>query len=195
MMALPPQNWFQSFTGRHIAVDQPNPEVVDINDIAHALSNLCRWGGHSNVFYSIAEHGIRLARLLPPDLKMIGLLKDAPKAYVGEAQRPLKRLPAMEGWRDLRDRWALAIGGAFALGQGIRFQPALVREYDERLTHAEKRDLLGPGDARESCNLRLAKCVESIAPMTPRQALSVFLSDFETYKQVTNFEDEGQEAP
>lgn len=188
-MAHDKQNWFQALSGQRIVVDQPDPAVVDIDDIASALGNLPRWGGHTPNFYSIAEHGIRLARLLPPDLKMVGLLRDAAKAYVGELQRPIKRLPQMEGWRDLRDRWALAIGTALGLGQGIRFPPALVREYSERLTHAERRDLQRPGDGRELANLRLAKCVEPIIAMNPWEAQKVFLKDFDAYKKLTIFED------
>jgi hypothetical protein len=187
-MAFDKTHWFQSLNGQKIIVDQPDFAVVDIRDIAGSLSKLCRWGGHCYDFYSIAEHGIRLSRLMPPDLKMVALLKDAPKAYVGELQRPTKRLPQMEGWRDLRDRWALAIGTAFKLGQGIRFPPALVREYDERLTHAERRDLLLPGDGRELANLAIARCVEPITPMAPAEAASLFVSCFEAYKPVTVFE-------
>lgn len=124
-MALEKQNWFQSFTGRRIVVDQPDHQVVCIDDIANALANIPRWGGHT-AFYSLAEHGIRLARLLPADLRLVGLLRDAAKAYVGELQRPIKRLPQMEGWRELRDRWSLAIGTAFGLGQLIQIGRAHV---------------------------------------------------------------------
>ena len=41
----------------------PNPADVRIEDIAHALSNQCRFAGHSHTFYSVAEHCVRVSQL------------------------------------------------------------------------------------------------------------------------------------
>jgi uncharacterized protein len=180
--------WFQTRTGKRIDVNDPNPELVDIKDIAGALSHMPRWGGHTNAFYSIAEHGVRLAQLVPPDLRMVALLKDAAKAYVGELQRPVKRLPAMEGWRSLRDRWALAIGTAFRLGQRLRFPDRLIREYDERLNHAERISLFGPGDERERANITQAKVAGAIVAMSPDDAYTRFLQVYAEAHDYTVFE-------
>lgn len=180
--------WFQTFTGKRIDLCAPDPKLVDIKDIAKALSNMPRWGGQTAAFYSIAEHGIRLAGMVPPDLGMAALLKDAAKAYVGELQRPVKRLPDMEGWRSLRDRWSLVIGTAFGLGQRIRFPDRLIREYDERLNHAERIALIGVGPERERANVTQSRVAGDIVPMSPDDAYTRFLQVYAGTHKFTVFE-------
>jgi len=73
-------------------VFNPNPEDIKIIDIAHALSNLCRYGGHSPKFYSVAQHCV-LCSLQPgtPKEQMEYLLHDASEAYLVDMPRPIKR--------------------------------------------------------------------------------------------------------
>lgn len=69
------------------------PEDIDIEEIAHSLSNLCRYGGHCNKFYSVAEHSIRCCYRSPnKQLRMWCLLHDAAEAYIGDITGPLKSL-------------------------------------------------------------------------------------------------------
>ena len=49
-------DWMQTYSGKRYYPVDPRIEDVDINDIAHALSHLCRYGGHCSRFYSVAEH-------------------------------------------------------------------------------------------------------------------------------------------
>ena len=86
-----------------------NPKVEDIHilDIARALSNICRFGGHTSSFYSVAEHSIITAEILEQKnankiTVLAGLLHDATEAYMGDMPRPIKgSLPQhiLEGYR------------------------------------------------------------------------------------------------
>lgn len=76
--------------------DFTNPKIEDIHilDIAHALSNICRFGGHSSSFYSVAEHSIILAEILERQgadkmTVLAALLHDATEAYLGDMPRPI----------------------------------------------------------------------------------------------------------
>jgi len=108
--------WMQTFTGRKIDLLAPKPEDVDIEDIAHALSMICRFNGHCRDFYSVAEHSMLVEMLsgadfgnLPRSLegpsrydgtevRLCGLLHDAAEAYVGDLCTPVKRsLVHLEG--------------------------------------------------------------------------------------------------
>lgn len=77
-------------SGSKIKLDDPSPGDINIGDIAHALSHICRWGGHSPRFYSVAQHSVLVSYLAPKELRMAGLLHDSPEAYLGDVVKPLK---------------------------------------------------------------------------------------------------------
>lgn len=69
----------------------PKEEDIDINDIAHALSNLCRYGGHSPKFYSVAQHSVLCSlkgKNLQEQLEL--LMHDASEAYLIDLPKPIK---------------------------------------------------------------------------------------------------------
>jgi hypothetical protein len=73
----------------------PNPNEILIEDIAHALSLQCRFGGHSPYFYSVAEHSVRVSieagrRDLSVKDRLAALLHDAEEAYLPDIPRPIK---------------------------------------------------------------------------------------------------------
>lgn len=85
------------FTGGYYDVKNPRAEDVRIDDIAHVLSNICRFGGHIPRYYSVAEHSIECYRKAclecqPWDVRRACLLHDAAEAYIGDVVKPLKVL-------------------------------------------------------------------------------------------------------
>jgi hypothetical protein len=95
-------DWMQTFTGKRFYLLDPQPEDIDIIDIAHALSMTCRYGGHTEKFYSVAEHSFLISRALPQPLKLAGLLHDSAEAYVGDVISPVK--PKLNGFKDLENK-------------------------------------------------------------------------------------------
>lgn len=70
-------------------------ENICLEDIAHALSLLCRGGGHLKYFYSVGQHSINCAkeakaRGWSKRLQLICLLHDASEAYLSDIIRPVK---------------------------------------------------------------------------------------------------------
>lgn len=82
--------WIQTFTGQKFRIDDPKQETINIEDIAHALSMICRYAGHSKFFYSVAQHCYLASFLCPDHLRLAVLLHDAAEAYLGDVTKPLK---------------------------------------------------------------------------------------------------------
>lgn len=73
-------------------VFDPNPSDINIDDIAHALSNLCRFGGHSPEFYSVAQHCVLCSHVDgTPKEQMEFLMHDSSEAYLADIPRPIKK--------------------------------------------------------------------------------------------------------
>jgi len=84
----------RTFTGIYMNVFEPTPDMVCIEDIAHALSNMPRFAGHLPKFYSVAEHSYMCAVAAPQHKKLKALLHDASEAYLMDIPKPIKmRMP------------------------------------------------------------------------------------------------------
>src|SRR3954469_11868222 len=59
-----PGPYLQTVSGRWVNPFDPDPEQLDIGDIARALANQCRFGGHCRVFYSVAQHSLIVSELV-----------------------------------------------------------------------------------------------------------------------------------
>jgi hypothetical protein len=78
-------------SGREIDIHRFDSLDADINDIANALSKIPRFGGHTELPYSVAEHCILASQYgNTPKAKLALLLHDAGEAYIGDITTPLK---------------------------------------------------------------------------------------------------------
>lgn len=125
--------------GRFYPLD-PRPEEVKIEDIAAGLSKQCRFNGHIDRFYSVAEHSV-IASTLTTDIHLAKwlLMHDAPEAYIGDMVRPLKAV--IPQFQEIEDRIMTAIAERVGLDGDM---PAEVKTIDNIMCSTEKRDLI-PG--------------------------------------------------
>lgn len=135
-------DWMQTFTGRRFWPLDPAVEDVCIEDIAHALAHQCRYAGHVDRFYSVAEHCVWLSLCVPPDLALAALLHDAAEAYVVDVPRPLKR--SLAGYAEIEDHVLTTIMRALGLHTGSsRYEiPPLVKAADSRILLDERAALM-----------------------------------------------------
>jgi 5'-deoxynucleotidase YfbR-like HD superfamily hydrolase len=114
--------FIETYTGRKFHPFNPQKEDISIIDIAHGLSNICRYGGHSKFFYSVGQHSCLLAYYVESILKeepikcLQMLMHDAAEAYIGDTQSPIKTMitefrvldslimKTIEQWLDLYNR-------------------------------------------------------------------------------------------
>lgn len=84
-------SWIETYTGRKVYPLNPDPATIDIEDIVHALSNMCRFTGHCKRFYSVAEHSLWIEKFVQDDdNRRAALLHDAAEAYIADVARPIK---------------------------------------------------------------------------------------------------------
>lgn len=92
---------------------------VDFRDIAEGLAKACRFAGQIPVFYSVAQHSVIVAEMLPAEARPYGLLHDAHEAFVGDLISPVKQVLAILGggdaWIEMVGRLDTAIHAAAGL--------------------------------------------------------------------------------
>lgn len=138
---------------RLLELDPVDESHIFIEDIANALSHICRFGGHTIWPYSVAQHSIMVAdellrRQYGAESILCGLMHDASEAYLGDVVSPLKCQPEFEGYRKLELRVNEAIGRALCLPP--RFWDRVeVREMDARMCATEAHQVCGVDPLRE----------------------------------------------
>lgn len=128
--------WMVGYWGGKIYPFDVRPGDLSISEIAHALSNLCRFGGHSSRFYSVCEHSCHVSDLCPPGYRLMGLLHDMTEAVLVDVPRPIKyELPH---YVETEDRaW---IGMAEQFGLPSKIHP-LVKAIDNQMLITERNQL------------------------------------------------------
>jgi len=146
-------------------------EHIVLSDIAHALSMLCRFGGHCARFYSVAEHSVLVARRCPPQHRLWGLLHDAAEAYMGDIPKPIKAvLPDVQ---QIEKRLLELVAARFGLIPGI---PRSVIAADAAMLDYEMNILMAP-----HCDLTAASNEPSdtaLYCLPPEHARELFLREF-----------------
>ena len=92
MKHIPSQYEMILHSGEFFDYTLPEKCTYRIDDIAHALANTCRFGGHSEVFYSVAQHSVHVSEIVRPKFAKHALLHDASEFILGDIPKPLKRL-------------------------------------------------------------------------------------------------------
>ncbi len=134
-------DWIATYTGRRFYPLDPRPGDIDIADIAHSLSLKCRFGGHCDRFYSVAEHSVLVYRHVGT---LEALMHDAEEAYspFGDVPRPIK---ASIPWlKDISEPIERAIAERFNL---IYPWPAEVKDADNRIIADERAAVMQAGEA------------------------------------------------
>lgn len=177
----------ETASGHRYAFEGPDPDVVTLEDIAHATANICRFGGHVRRFYSVAEHSVLVSHiveererkvpgeLVHPDRLRVALLHDAHEAYIWDAPSPLKPLLG-DTFKDLARIADEIIAGKF-LREGFdadSFKKYYVKAADRTALVVEGRALLPVGPSDDEWE-PLPVGVQWAGGMTPEDAKRLFL--------------------
>lgn len=170
----------QTFSGRRVNPFAPDPSQIAIDDIAQALANQCRFGGHSRSFYSVAQHSCLLADLVAVEGgdgsdQLLALLHDAAEAYLVDLPHPLKHRSELgRQFRAVEQPLQSVILECFGLPPEL---PSHLKDVDRALLAAEKVALLSrTWEWPELDGVEAASVV--IEPWQPERAVHEFLDRF-----------------
>jgi hypothetical protein len=174
-------SWIQTFTRKRFDLLKPEPEMIDIRDIAHGLANECRFSNQCDEFYSVAQHSWLVSECCQPWDALWGLLHDAAEAYVGDVARPLKQ--NLPDYVQIERRIEMTIATKFRLigrdpNDFLRTRER-VKHWDDVVLATEARDLHRPPTVDGWCRRLPPPMLYEIIPLGPRAAERYFLKRFE----------------
>lgn len=165
------EDFIQLHSGTDFHFLNPVPEEIHLEDIAHTLSLLCRFGGHTKTFYSVAEHSVRCSYAVEKGFEFEALMHDAAEAYLVDMPRPIKN--TLQGYRDLESKLDKVVRKKFGLPEEMTKECKYV---DNLLLATERRDLMP--ETRSPWIYLPDPLPEIIEPWTFDQANKKFLERF-----------------
>lgn len=174
------RGWLQTFTGKKVWPLDPRPEDICIEDIAHALSNICRYTGHVRRFYSVAQHSVLVSQILPRNLQLCGLLHDAAEAYICDLPRPLKQSePFGSIYKEHEETLERCIAEKFSLPFPW---PLEIKHADNVLLMTERRDLMATPP--RPWTIRAEPLDITIHPWSPENSELRFIERFDELQRI-----------
>lgn len=171
-------DWIQTFCGHKFYPLEPEHKLIQIEDIAHALSMQCRFSGHTKQFYSVAQHSCLLADIYfsdNPALARYALLHDASEAYLSDVPRPLKILPDFWFYRNAERKLQALIYECFGLNPD---EPIEVKQADAEILYEEAKELMSPIHEDWIWHRKPEGKLKHIEGLMPHDAEIGFLSAF-----------------
>lgn len=171
----------QLYSGRLALPLDVKPEDVNIEDIAHSLSNKCRFTGHTKEFYSVAQHSVFVSWLAEQtgvdavdSLARQGLLHDADESFLPDVATPIKVLPEFAFFREAGQKIFRTVMAEFDLPV---VEDPRVKTADRIMLVTEKRDLMSPKSGWEQDYKEQAADFH-IVPLSPKRAKRQFMARY-----------------
>lgn len=173
-------SYIQTLSGKKFNYLNATIDDIDIEDIATALSHICRFAGHLPEFYSVAQHSVLVSQIVPPEFAFEALMHDATEAYCQDIPAPLKAL--LPDYR----RIETYVDGLIRFKYGIPLEQASVVKYaDLVLLATERRDLeIDDGSKWESLEGIPSSDLIQIIPLRPGQAFGLFINRFNELMEI-----------
>ena len=174
--------WIGLLSGAQFNYNRPEDSGVTLDDLASALSNICRFSGHLPQFYSVAQHLVNTSRLVPREFAFDALMHDTAEAFTNDLPTPLKW--AVPIFKDLEVSIESAMAKKF--GFNYPYHPC-VKEADTNMLILEKEYVKGDKSVWPHYeNIKVDHLVDlvDLKPWQPCRAKREFLERFEELSNV-----------
>lgn len=161
-------------SGSYFNYEDPDSSEYTIEDIAHALSHTCRFAGHSQEFYSVAQHCVLACAIVEDGFEFEALMHDAAEAFIGDIPSPLKIL--LPDFKVIEQRVEDSIAKRFGLPMG-KMHPE-VKKADLIMLRTEQRDIMKNNDVWHVVDGIYPHPTLKINPWPPKEAKRLFLNWF-----------------
>lgn len=151
----------------------PDASEFTIEDIAHGLSNVCRFAGQCRHYYSVAHHSVLVSQLVPAEDAFAGLMHDAAEALIGDVSKPLKDL--LPDYRRIEKAVEAAVFARFGAPLAI---PASVKQADLVMLATEQHLLMPDREGRSYAGGHAPLDIR-IPELSPADAKALFLRRYE----------------
>lgn len=163
-------SWMLTASGKRFDPVDPQPEMIDLVDIAHGLAHECRFAGQCKRFYSVAQHSILASQIVAPEYALETLLHDAAEAYIKDIPSPVKRL--LPDYRALEAKVEAVIRTRFGLPPE---KSDAVKHADLIMLATERRDLMNWDGEAWPCLQGIPTMPKTIHAMSAWHAKSMFM--------------------
>lgn len=170
-------DWITTYSGIHFYPLDAREDEINIHDIAHSLSLQCRFAGHCNKFYSVAEHSCHIFDTATKENALWGLLHDATEAYLVDLPRPVKN--SMPIYKTTENRLMEIIASKYGL---IAEMPSEIKKLDIAILFAE---------AKQNMNSSTEEWKDQAEPLdiklrfwNPKKAEVEFMSRFDMGRMI-----------
>lgn len=160
-------------SGQYFNFMSPAGFRFDVEVIAHALSNTCRFGGHTKSFYSVAQHSVLVSQNVSKPNQLQALFHDGSEAFLGDVIKPLKDL--LTDYAEIEERVQREVFRS--VGVSLVMHPE-VKHADKVVLATERRDLMLENLQPWELIKGIAPMAEFIAPLEPREARRLFLDRY-----------------
>ncbi len=172
--------WIQTYTNKMFHILNPQPDEIDIRDIAHALAMQCRFTGHTKFHYSVAQHAYYASLIVPPQFAFEALMHDASEAYICDMNRPMKHYTAA-GQEYLKVESVIEIAIAKKFNLPYPMSPE-VKVADNAMLYAEKPQLMSVREWNTQWSVDMTPADVKIERWSPEQAEYTFLRRFDSLR-------------
>lgn len=158
----------RTVSGLYIDVLNPDPDSIIIEDIAHALSMQCRWGGQIKQFFSIAQHCVEAVSLVKRYDRFAMLMHDASEAYLCDIPSPIKK--HLTNYKEIEHNLMQVIATKFNFEYPLNDKIHLA---DRQMLEAEWYQLV--------LNKEVTGTMYKLNPLPQKESYNLFMKEFEKY--------------